>query len=308
MPSPNPITAQPDLRPRSQIEARQARTLAEALTIMAEGVAQGRPWTVVAGGTDLMVLLNQRKAAPARVLDLWPVEGLRGISETEGAVSFGALTTYTALRQSEAVRAYHPSLAELARWCGAAQIQNRGTVGGNIAGGSPAGDSLPFWAAWDASLTLVSARGTRVVEFADFYTGYRRTVLEPDELILRVSVPKPSPDERQSFDKVGTRQAQSISKLMLATRGRLDPSGRVLSWAAAMGSVAPTVLRLRQTEAVVVGHVLDDALIERARAEAEAEVQPIDDVRSTGQYRRRVAGNLIVRRLRALMHPPAMTT
>ena len=300
MPSPNPMTARPGVIPRSQIEVRRARTLAEALDILSQGIEQGRPWMPLAGGTDLMVWINQRSVVPERVLDLWPVDGLRGIEELESEIALGALSTYTDIINNAAVQEHIPALAEAARQCGAKQIQNRGTLGGNIAGGSPAGDSLPVLSAWDATLTLVSNKGTRVVPFADFYTGYRQNLLDPDELILRIGVPKSPAGTVHVFHKVGTRMAQSISKVMLGFRGHKADDGTVTNVGIAFGSVAPTVLRLTKTEDVVRARRLDDQLIEEARLCAEQEVVPIDDVRSTAQFRRRVAGNLTARYLRQL--------
>ena len=300
MPSPNPMVAREGTIPRSKMEVRRATTLKEALDIMAEGAAEGRPYMPVAGGTDLMVWITQRSVVPERVIDIWSVDGLRGIEEQEAAICIGALTSYTEIRASEAVCQWLPALENAARWCGAAQIQSRGTLGGNIAGGSPAGDALPVLSAWDAELVLISQRGARVVSFGDFYTGYRQNVLEPDELIVRIIIPKPADGSLQAFHKVGTRRAQSISKVMLGFRGHLGPGGAVADVGISFGSVAPTVLRLHDTEAIVRGKVLVPDVIDEAATQAAREVVPIDDVRSSAVYRRRVASNLVRRYLTQL--------
>jgi CO/xanthine dehydrogenase FAD-binding subunit len=173
-------------------------------------------------------------------------------------------------------------LVAAAREVGGVQIQNRATIGGNVANASPAGDSLPVLAVAEATVVLQSASGERRVLFREFYTGYRQTVRRPDELITRFEIPPVG--RGQWFRKVGTRAAQAISKvIMAAVRG---PEPRI-----ALGSVGPTVLRLHQTEAALSrGHD-----IEAAVRVMEAEIRPIDDLRSTAEYRRRVAGNLLRR-------------
>jgi CO/xanthine dehydrogenase FAD-binding subunit len=300
MPSPNPMVARADVPDRSDIEVHQATRLKDALELMAEGAAEGKPWMPIAGGTDLMVWITQRRVVPERVIDIWNIDGIRGIQETEGSITLGALTSYAEVRRSEVVAEWIPPLADAARWCGAAQIQSRGTLGGNIAGSSPAGDTLPVFSAWDAELTLVSTQGARVVKFTDFYTGYRENLLQPDELILRIAIPKPAAGSLQVFHKVGTRRAQSISKVMLGFRGHLADDGSVGDVGISFGSVAPTVLRLNGTEALVRGKHLDAATIDTAVQIAGDEVVPIDDVRSTANYRRTVSRNLVRRYLTEL--------
>jgi CO/xanthine dehydrogenase FAD-binding subunit len=167
------------------------------------------------------------------------------------------------------------------------QIQNRGTLGGNIANASPAGDTLPALAAADASVVLTSAAGTRRVAFSAFYTGYRATVRRPDELIAGVEVPVLR--GRQSFRKVGTRAAQAISKVVMAARFEPPRGSGPAVVRVAFGSVAPTVVRATRTEAALAaGQPLDVALGILAE-----EIAPIDDIRSTAMYRRRVAANLL---------------
>ena len=238
------------------------------------------PLTPLAGCTDVYVGLNFGTLAAKRFIDLWPLDDLRAIQIIDGRLSIGALATYTEVIQSPLVRRRLPILAAAAREIGGIQIQNRGTLGGNIANASPAGDSLPVLAVADATLVLASARATRRVPFNSFYTGYRKSVLRPDELIAAVEIPRV--EGRQWFRKVGTRAAAAISKVVMAAvradRPRLS-----------LGSVAPTVVRLPQTEAALAS----GAAIADARRALEAEIQPIDDLRSTAHYRRRVSGNLL---------------
>jgi CO/xanthine dehydrogenase FAD-binding subunit len=238
------------------------------------------PLTPLAGCTDVYVGLNFGTLPAKKFLDLWPLDALRAIRLSGGVLSIGALATYTEIIRSALVRRRLPILAAAAREIGGVQIQNRGTLGGNIANGSPAGDSLPVLAVADATLLLASAGGERRVPFASFYTAYRKSVLQPDELIAAVEIPRV--EGRQWFRKVGTRAAQAISKVVLAgvrsDRPRLS-----------LGSVAPTVVRLPQTEAVLAA----GAGIAECRRTLAAEIQPIDDLRSTAEYRRRVSGNLL---------------
>jgi CO/xanthine dehydrogenase FAD-binding subunit len=239
-----------------------------------------QPLVPLAGCTDVYVNLNFGTLPAKRFLDLWPLDDLRKIRLSDGALSIGAIATYTEIIRSPLVRRRLPILAAAAREIGGVQIQNRGTLGGNIANGSPAGDTLPVLAVSDAVLVLASAAGERRVPFNSFYTGYRQSVLRADELILAVEVRRVP--GRQWFRKVGTRAAQAISKVVMA--GIRSESPRL-----ALGSVAPTVVRLPLTEAALAS----GAPIRELRRTLETEIRPIDDLRSTAEYRRRVSGNLL---------------
>jgi xanthine dehydrogenase small subunit len=236
----------------------------------------------LSGCTDLYVLLNAGTPPGTRFLDLWGLDALRGIRARADVLTIGALTTYSDLIQSPVVGRWLPMLVAAAREVGGAQIHNRGTIGGNIANASPAGDTLPVLAVAEATIVLRSARGSRRVPFDGFYTGYRVSVRRPDELIVAVEIP--GLEGRQWFRKVGTRAAQAISKVVMA--GVRGPRTRL-----ALGSVAPTVVRARRTEeALAAGTSLDEA-----QSILASEIAPIDDLRSTGDYRRQVAVNLLAR-------------
>ena len=268
-------------------------TLKDAFAILSERKGRIR---VIAGGTDLMVLLNAHQLQAPEFLDIWKVDELRGVVEEENALRIGALTTYTQLIRSNGVQRFVPSLVSASRTVGAIQIQNRGTLGGNIVNASPAGDTLPVLAAYDAEIEIGSARGVRTVMFDEFYTGYRSTVLQPDELLLSVRIPKLREGERDFFWKVGTRRAQAISKTVLATRVRM--TGNVLEKISiGVGSVAPTVVRVTQTERLLNGSTVSGELIEEARQMIAREISPITDLRSTEHYRRTVTGNVLARLL-----------
>lgn len=236
----------------------------------------------LAGATDLYVGLNFGTLPNRRFLNLWGLSPLRRITMTGDTLRIGALATYCALIRSRHVRARLPMLVEAARQVGGAQIQNRGTLGGNIANASPAGDTLPVLAAAEAIVVLQSAGGERRVPFTALFSGYRETVRRPDELIVAIEVPPL--EGAQWFRKVGTRAAQSISKVVMA--GVRSGSPRV-----ALGSVGPTVVRLPQTElALAQGQGIDEAV-----RTLDTEIRPIDDLRSSADYRRRVSGNLLRR-------------
>lgn len=272
-------------------------TLPEAFAALADSTAEA-PITPIAGGTDVMVrITGEIGDPPERMIDLWHLAELRGIAVAGEAVELGALTTYTEIRRSAVCREHLPALVGAAATIGAAQIQNRGTLGGNLANASPAGDTLPVLLALDAELVLGSARGERVVAAADFFTAYRRTALAPDELIVRVRIPIPGGRETR-FRKVGTRRAQSISKVVLALAWR-DGAGR--AWCdvrLALGSVADRPIRARATEAVLEGARPTPETADRAAETLAGELHPIDDVRSTADYRRAVASRVVHRLVR----------
>src|SRR3954470_22928479 len=167
--------------------------LFEAYELLATAHAAGTPAMPIAGGTDVMVqITGELREPPARMLDLSRVDALRGIALDQGALVLGARTTYTEIRRSALCREHLPALVEAAATIGAAQIQNRGTIGGNIANASPAGDTLPVLLAADALVLVGGRRGERKIPAAGFFVEYRKTALAPDELILQVRIPLPT--------------------------------------------------------------------------------------------------------------------
>lgn len=275
------------------------RGLADAWAILA-GASAEDPITPIAGGTDVMVrITGEIGEPPARMIDLWQLDELRGIAVDGATVTLGALTTYAEIRRSEPCRRHLPALAAAAATIGAAQIQNRGTLGGNVANASPAGDTLPVLLALDAEIVVGSVRGERTLPAADFWVAYRRTALAPDELVLRVRVPIGS-DREERFRKVGTRRAQAISKVVMALAWRAadGPAGPWAGVRLGLGSVADRPIRARATEAVLEGARPTAETADRAAAALAAEIEPIDDVRSTADYRRAVAARVLHRLVR----------
>jgi CO/xanthine dehydrogenase FAD-binding subunit len=268
--------------------------LADAYALLAEG-----PITPIAGGTDLMVALNGELGEPPdRLLDIWHLDELRGIAVEGDALTLGALTTFAEIRRSAQCREHLPALVDAAATIGAAQIQNRGTLGGNVVNASPAGDTLPVLLALDASLVCGSIRGERTVPATAFWPAYRQSALAPDELLLRIRFPLAAGRDMR-FRKVGTRRAQSISKVVIALSYReIGPAGPWTDVRVALGSVAPTPIRATATEAVLEGRPPTPETADRAAETLAGELQPIDDVRSTAEYRRLVAARVLHRLVR----------
>ena len=240
------------------------------------------PLVPMAGCTDLYVALNFGTLRPTRFLNLWRLDGLRGIETRGDDASHRRAGDLHRHHHVGLIRRRLPMLVAAAREVGGVQIQNRGTIGGNVANASPAGDTLPVLLAADAVVVLRSAAGTRRVPLTSFYTGYRQTAARPDELIVAFEIP--AVRGRQWFRKVGTRAAQAIAKIVIA--GVWDTSSRA-SGDRQRG--ADAVLRLSQTEAALGS----GASLADAQDILQREIAPIDDLRSTAEYRRQVAANLL---------------
>lgn len=250
-------------------------------------------WKPFAGGTDLMVLLEAGKLSHRKFVNIWNLPELRRIEVTPSAVSIGALSTYSDIRRNEVLRNEFALLCRAAAETGSLATQNRGTLGGNIANASPAADSPPALMVYDAEIELVSAKGTRRLAYRDFHTGYKKMQLREDELIGAIHLPRVSDqNQKEYYRKVGTRRAQAISKICIAAAAKVE-KGRISDARIALGSVAPTAVRLRETEKILSGGKIDEALLRAAQASLAKEISPIDDMRSTAVYRRRVAQNLL---------------
>ncbi|MCA9562612.1 MAG: xanthine dehydrogenase family protein subunit M [Myxococcales bacterium] len=278
-------------------EFHRATSLGQALELLSQ---EGPTPTIIAGGTDVMVWKNAGNFHPERVIDVWGVRPqCAGIVDHGDSIGVGAIASYAEIIRNPLVQEHLPVLVEAASEVGAVQIQNRGTLGGNIGGSSPAGDTLPVLLAYDASVVLASKEGTREIPYRDYCTGYRQTVRKSHEMITEVRFPKPSEGTSGSWFKAGTRLAQAISKVMLAGVGEVR-DGRFEWVRMGIGSVAPVPLLLDQVSGAVSGQAVSDETLEAARKAAHAQVAPIDDVRSNAEYRRAVAGNMVVRFLRTL--------
>jgi CO/xanthine dehydrogenase FAD-binding subunit len=249
-------------------------------------------WKPFAGGTDLMVLLEAGKLPHRRFLSIWRIPELWRVEVTPDSVAIGALATYTEIQRNETLRREFPLLCRAASETGSVATQNRGTLGGNIANASPAADSPPALTVYDAEVELISAQGSRRLPYGSFHTGYKQTQLRNDELIGRIHLRRPQTSDKHYYRKVGTRQAQAISKVCFAGTGRVE-NGRIRDVRMALGSVAPTVVRAIATERAMRGENPSSTVLKSAQAAIGRELSPIDDMRSTAVYRRRVAQNLL---------------
>ncbi|MEM7167482.1 MAG: FAD binding domain-containing protein [Planctomycetota bacterium] len=260
-------------------------------------------YLLLAGGTDVMVDLPHREP-PVGVIDLQNIAELRGVTATADEISIGAATTMAQLIANAEVRSHLPLLVDAAREVGALQIQERATIGGNIGTSSPVGDTLPALLALNAELELTSTAGSRRVSYAQFCTGYRKTQLAAEELVSALHIPYPTAGTRQYWRKVGTRQAQAISKVMIAAALRQDADGRFVATRIAFGAVAECPMRLTTVEQLIDGERASPELATAAAAEVARAITPIDDVRSTARYRLRVAQNLVQRLVESVEKEP----
>jgi CO/xanthine dehydrogenase FAD-binding subunit len=239
-----------------------------------------------------MVLLEAGKLPHRRFVSIWKLPELRGITTDAEHVTLGALTTYTEVRRHEVLAREFPLLCQAAAETGSIATQNRGTLGGNIANASPAADSPPALLVYDAEIELVSAGGARWVPYHGFWSGYKQIGLRPEELIRRIRLPRNKSDWKQFYRKVGTRRAQAISKVCFAGAAHIK-AGAIADARIALGSVAPTVLRAVETERALRCEKFTTATLRSAQEVLAREIVPIDDIRSTAVYRRRVAQNLL---------------
>lgn len=264
------------------------RNLSDALELFAR---EPSVWKPLAGGTDLMVLLEAGKLAHRNYVNIWNLNELRGIEVANAQVTIGALTTYTQIQSHPVLRSEFPMLCQAASETGGLAIQNRGTLGGNIANASPAADSPPALLVYDAELELVSALGSRRVPYPGFHTGYKKMNMQPDELLARIRLPRTTKNLKYYYRKIGARKAQAISKVCFAAAASSDGE-RLNEVRIALGSVAPIPIRCVETEAFLRGQLIDQ-LPGLGKAALAREIVPIDDIRSTANYRIRVSLNLL---------------
>ena len=274
-------------------------TLAGVLELIA-----GDPggWTPIAGGTELMVAHAAGRLFPARLVSLWGIADLRFIATRPENITIGAGATFTDIRNHEVIAADLPLLARAATWIGGIANQSRATIGGNLVNGSPAADSSPALLVYDAEVEFISVRGARRIPYRAFHTGYKKNALAPDELLYAIHIPRRFTAYRQYIRKVGTRRAMAVSKVALGATA-LTKDGNITELRLAAASLAAFPARLYRTEDSLCGKHIDAATIHAGRAALLAEVLPIDDIRSTAEYRRRVAANLLEELLTSLRRP-----
>ena len=264
-------------------------SLREAAALLADEPGQ---WTPIAGGTDIMVLYAAGKLAARKLISVWNLPELRRIEVTPEVVRIGAACTYSDLLRHEIIVREFPMLASAASWTGGIANQNRGTLGGNIANASPAADSLPALLAYEARIELYSVRDVRQVPYTEFHFGYKKHALAPDELIRNICLPRKAAGYVSYCRKVGARNAQAIAKVCVAALAKIG-GGVIEDVRIGVGSVAPVPLRLKETERTLLGKKVAPGLVESARRTVAQQIKPIDDIRSTAEYREAVAENLV---------------
>ncbi|MGA7859077.1 MAG: FAD binding domain-containing protein [Terracidiphilus sp.] len=264
-------------------------SLAAVLEILA---AEPGQWTPIAGGTELMVAHAAGRLSANRLISLWGIRDLRFIETAANSIVIGAGATFRDLRLHPAIAKEFPLLARAASWIGCIANQSRATIGGNLVNGSPAADSSPALLVYDAEVEFVSVRGKRRIPYAEFHTGYKRNLLGADELLFAIHLAARFGRHFQYLRKVGTRRAMAIAKVALAATG-LQEGGVISEIRVAAASLAPFPARLYRTEASLLGQNISQETIQVARRAMLAEAQPIDDIRSNAEYRRRVGANLL---------------
>jgi CO/xanthine dehydrogenase FAD-binding subunit len=264
-------------------------SLSEALDVIAQNDGAWKPF---AGGTDLMVLLEAGKLPHQNYVNIWNLPELRGIEITDSHVTLGALTTYSEVQANEVLRKEFPMLCQAASETGGLAIQNRGTLGGNIVNASPAADSPPALLVYDAELELISKEGARPIPYAKFHLGYKQMDIRPNELLRAIRVPRSPKERTHYYRKVGTRKAQAISKVCFAALASMN-GNQIEEVRVALGSVAPIPMRCAQTESTLAGKVIEADTLNAARIALMTDISPIDDVRSTRDYRLAVSLNLL---------------
>jgi len=274
-------------------------TVGEALAILARHGAAAR---LIAGGTDLVLELRRGARPQVKVLvDISRVEGLDRIEQdSDGMIHLGPLVTHADVVASPLLWEHALPLAQACLEVGAPPLQARATVVGNLVTASPANDTISALTALDAWLTIRSEEGERKERLSDFYPGFRRTTLDPDEMVTRITFPGPGVGQSGVFVKLGLRMAQAISVVHMALRIERDALGMVRGARIALGSVAPVIVRATEAEQSLVGRELDqDAIDSAARAAADG-IEPIDDLRGTAEYRRLATGVMVRRALAVL--------
>lgn len=264
-------------------------TLPAVLSLLAAAPGE---WMLIAGGTELMVAHAAGRLGAQKLVSLWGIPELRFIRGESESIAIGAGATFRDLRAHAAIAAHFPLLAKASSWIGSIANQSRATIGGNLVNGSPAADSSPVLLVYDAEVELLSVRGSRRISYSEFHTGYKKNAMAADELLFAIHLPRRFGQHRQYLRKVGTRRAMAISKVELAALALVEMD--VISEVrVAAASLAPFPVRLYQVEAALLGQPIDAHTIQSAREVLLAEAKPIDDIRSTAEYRRQVAANLL---------------
>jgi probable selenate reductase FAD-binding subunit len=251
----------------------------------------------IAGGTDLIVLMQEKRVTPQALIDLSSLD-LGYIRKNENHIHIGALTTFADILENDMVRRTIPVLAQAASQIGSVQTRNMATLGGNLCSAVPSADSAPALLVLDASVRLTGKNGARSLPLKDFFVGPRKTILNPGELLLEVVIPFPAINSGSHFAKLGRRKSLSLAVVNAASMLRIDPESRIEDARIALGAVAPTPVRAENAENLLRGKVLDEPLLEEAISLVDKDISPIDDFRASAAYRSQVSRVLAKRTLR----------
>jgi len=272
---------------------QKVNTVSEALEVLSRDNKKSK---ILAGGTDLLVMIQENIISPDEVIDISSIEELKGIEESSGRIRLGALVTHGRIADSNLLREKAVPLVESCSEVGSPQIRNLGTIGGNLVMASPSGDSLPALYVLGAEVILASKEGERSIPIEDFLIGVKKSVIRPEELLVAVTFPGMRADDRGFFKKLGQRKALAISKVSISAIVSLR-DGVVTSIRIALGAVATTVIRIPRTESFLVGQDLTPEVISEASRICSEESRAITDIRSTASYRDEMAGVLLARGL-----------
>jgi xanthine dehydrogenase FAD-binding subunit len=283
----------------SEIEMISPTSILECLSYLANTEREVR---LIAGGTDAVVQMKEGKGRPEVLVNIKQLQELRYIREEEDGIHIGPLTTHADIAKSDLLKEKVTALTEASKEVGATQIRNMGTLGGNIATASPAGDTITALYVFDAEIELQSLTGKRRVNVADFFFGPRRTALNKDEMISDIVLKPQQPNEISIFQKLGPRRAQAISIVNVAVKLTMGSESReCLGGKIAFGSVGPTIVRAKKCEGALTCERLTDDIISSIGKIAWKEVAPISDIRASAEYRRDMAGAILERGLYRLM-------
>ena len=278
---------------RSEIDVLTPQTLAEALELR----RQHQDAKIIAGGSDLIVQLRDGIVRANQLLNISSLKELRFIRTDRDRIQIGSLTTYSELINSQVIRKHAWPLAQAARQIGATQLQNTATIGGNLGNASPAGDSIPPLYALDTTIITRSVMGRREIPIDQFYLGYRKTALLPDELIEQLYFRPLQPDDASAYLKLGLRGANAISIVDVAVALRQRNISSFSNARVALGAVAPTVKRALNSEKILQARPLDREVFRKAAILAAEDANPIDDIRASAEYRLNAVSSLVYQAL-----------
>jgi carbon-monoxide dehydrogenase medium subunit len=277
----------------------QPATLKEASRLLKDNGPGGR---FLAGGTDLVIAMKEKGLVPKYIVDLKRVPGLAGIREnSDGSMTLGALTTLYAIETSALIKRKFPFLAQSAAEVGSIQIRNRATIGGNMANASPSADTSPALMALGATATIANGAGARTVAAEDFFTGPGQSVMNADDILSEITIPKTAANLVGEYIKFSPREMMDLAYVGVAVAYHLGAQGandkKCTGVRIVLGAVAPTPIRANRAEAALEGQILSEALAEKVGQIAADEAKPISDVRSSADYRRAMVGTMTKRAL-----------